>query len=150
MVRGLVENVRQHGTEIVQPLSEPAASSLGRFAAAVPVMGPSRVIHGVKLQFGNGHDAMPATAGYDWELEVAGGLPPRLHLTTAGLDLLAVSDRSTRPCRVRAPRHVFACCAARRRGPYVGERQPRSALVTPSKGRLCCASPLRGIKKHFE
>ena len=92
VVRGLVENVRQHGNDVVQPLSEPAASSLGRFAAAVPVIGPSRVIHGVKLQFGNGHDAMPLTGGYEWELEVAGGLPPRLHLTTAGLDLLAVPE----------------------------------------------------------
>jgi hypothetical protein len=91
VVRGLVENVRQHGNDVVQPISEPAASTLGRFAAAVPVIGPSRVIHGVKLQFGNGQDAMPPTAGYEWQLEVADGLPPRLHLTTAGLDLLAVS-----------------------------------------------------------
>ncbi len=90
VVRGLVENVRNHGAEVVQPLTEPAASSLGRFAAAVPVFGPSRAIHGVKLQFGDGNDAVPSTAGYEWELEVAGGLPPRLHLTSAGLDLLAV------------------------------------------------------------
>lgn len=76
---------------LMRPVPDTAVSVLGRFCRAEPVIGPDRAVYGMHLLFGDGSEPGPArTVGaYQWEIEIP-GLPPRLDMNTAAMDLMGI------------------------------------------------------------